>query len=339
MPPVAQFTLTFGLVAIPVRLLSATSSHRIGFRQIHLQDRGRVRYTKICELDEHELLPEDIVRAYEVGKDQLVPITDEELDNLPLPTAKTIEINGFLDLAAIPGEMYDKPYFLAPQNAGANKPYVLMREALARSGKAAVGKYALRGSENLGMIHAQGDVLVLQRLRWPDEVRSADDAAPRQPIEITDEELNGALGLIEALGDVDMQEMHDEYSRAVQELIEAKIGHKAPPKPREPEEEPAGVTDLMTALQRATEQARAERGEDAEVHHLAGRTPAKKTAKKAAAKKSAAKAAGTAKRASGSARSKTAAAGKSAAKKTAAKKSAAKTSAAKRTGGSGKRAG
>jgi DNA end-binding protein Ku len=332
MPPVAQFTLTFGLVAIPVRLLSATSSHRIGFRQIHLQDRGRVRYTKICELDEHELLPEDIVRAYEVGKDQLVPITDDELDNLPLPTAKTIEVNGFLDLAAIPGEMYDKPYFLAPQNAGANKPYVLMREALARSGKAAVGKYALRGSENLGMIHAQGDVLVLQRLRWPDEVRSADDAAPRQPIEITDEELNGALGLIEALGDVDMQEMHDEYSRAVQELIEAKIGHKAPPKPREPEEE-AGVTDLMTALQRATEQARAERGEDAEVHHMAGRTPSKKTTKKAAAKKTAAKKAATGKAATGKS-----AAGKTTAAKTA-KKTAAKKSAAKRTGGTGKRAG
>ncbi|MBY8877633.1 non-homologous end joining protein Ku [Actinacidiphila acidipaludis] len=341
MPPVAQFTLTFGLVAIPVRLLAATSSHRIGFRQIHLQDRGRVRYTKICELDEHELMPEDIVRAYEVGKDRLVPITDDDLDNLPLPTAKTIEVNGFLDLAAIPGEMYDKPYFLAPQNAGANKPYVLMREALARSGKAAVGKYALRGSENLGMIHAQGDVLVLQRLRWPDEVRSADDAAPRQSVEITDEELNGALGLIEALGDVDMQQMHDEYSRAVQELIEAKMEHKAPPRAREPEEE-ADVTDLMTALQRATEQARAERGEDAEVHHLAGRTPAKKAAagKKTAAKKATAKKAAAKTSAAGKAATGKSAAGKTAAaKKAAAKKGAAKKSAAGRSGGSGKRAG
>ncbi|WP_069463304.1 non-homologous end joining protein Ku, partial [Actinacidiphila rubida] len=271
MPPVAQFTLTFGLVAIPVRLLAATSSHKIGFRQIHLPDQGRVRYTKVCEIDEHPLMPEDIVRAYEVGKDQLVPITDDELDNLPLPTAKTIEVSGFLDLAAIPGEMYDKPYFLAPQNAAANKPYVLMREALARSGKAAVGKYALRGSENLGMIHAQGDVLVLQRLRWPDEVRSADDAAPAHDIAISDEELAGALSLIDALGDVDMQQMHDEYARAVQQLIEAKMAHEAPPKVRQPEAEEAGVTDLMTALQRATEQARADRGEDAEVHRMAGR--------------------------------------------------------------------
>jgi len=316
MPPVAQFTLTFGLVAIPVRLLAATTSHKIGFRQIHLPDQGRVRYTKICEIDEHPLMPEDIVRAYEVGKDQLVPITDEELDNLPLPTAKTIEISGFLDLAAIPGEMYDKPYFLAPQNAAANKPYVLMREALARSGKAAVGKYALRGSENLGMIHAQGDVLVLQRLRWPDEVRSAEDAAPRQDVAVTDEELAGALGLIEALGDIDMQQMHDEYAHAVQELIEAKMTHKAPPRAPEPEAEEAGVTDLMTALQRATEQARADRGEDARVHPMSGRKTAGKAAKKTPAKKSAAKKAATKKAASG-----------------------AKKTPAKRTGGTGKRAG
>jgi DNA end-binding protein Ku len=197
--------------------------------------------------------------------------------------------------------MFDKPYFLAPQSQAANKPYVLFREALKRAGKGAVGKYAIRGSENLGLIYPQGDVLVLHRLRWPDEIRAAADAAPTSSIDIiTDDELQGALGLIDALGDVDMQAMHDDYSRAVEALIEAKIEHAPRPKAPKRERADAGqITDLMTVLQQAAEQARAERGEDADVHHMADRKPAKKTAsKKTAAKKTAAKKT-TAKRGSG----------------------------------------
>ncbi|WP_225850901.1 Ku protein [Streptomyces sp. HPF1205] len=285
MPPIAQFTLTFGLVAIPVRVLGAVTSHKVAFRQIHLDDHGRVRYRKICEQDEQVLEPDDIGRAWEAPDGRLVEITDEEMDHLPLPTAKTIEINGFLDLARVPGEMFAQPYFLTPQSPAANKPYVLMRDALARSGKAAVGKYTLRGSgEALGLIHPQGDVLVLQRLRWPDEIRAADDAAPRGDVALGEDELQAALAYIDALGDLDMATMHDEYAAAVQELVTAKAEHRAPPHPARPEEEAAGVTDLMTALQRATEQARADREHPGEVHHMADRKPAKKTARATAKK-------------------------------------------------------
>jgi DNA end-binding protein Ku len=293
-PPIAQFTLTFGLVAIPVRVLSATSSHKIAFRQIHLEDHGRVRYRKVCEQDGQVLESEDIGRAWEAPDGRLVEISDDELEHLPLPTARTIEINGFIELAKVPGEMFAQPYFLAPQSPGANKPYVLMREALARSGKAAVGKYTLRGAgEALGLIHAQGDVLVLQRLRWPDEIRATDDAAPRGQVDLSDDELAAALAYVDALSDLDMRHMHDQYAAAVQELAEAKAEHKQPPHPARPEPETAAVTDLMTALQRATEQARAEREQPGQVHHIADRTPAaKKTAKaakKAPAKKTAKK--------------------------------------------------
>jgi DNA end-binding protein Ku len=311
---IATHTLTFGLVAIPVQILTATSSHRIAFRQIHTADHGRVRNIRVCEIDGKKLELDEITRAYEAGG-HLVPIKDWELDDLPLPTARTIEVSGFLDLASIPGEMFDKPYFLAPQSQAANKPYVLFREALKRAGKGAVGKYAIRGSENLGLIYPQGDVLVLHRLRWPDEIRAAADAAPASTVDITAEELQGALGLIDALGDVDMQQMHDDYSRAVEALIDAKLEHAPRPKVPKRERADAGqATDLMTVLQQAAEQARAERGEDADVHHMADRKPAKKTASK-----------------------KTAAAKKTAAKKTTAKKAAAKKTTAKR--GSGKRAG
>jgi DNA end-binding protein Ku len=290
MPPVWSGTLTFGLVAIPIRMESATRSHKVAFRQVHAADHGRVRNRKVCELhkEPQPLEPEDIGRAYEAADGTLVPISDRELDDMPLPTAKTIEISGFLDLGSVPTEMFDTPYYLAPASPAANKPYVLMRDALARSGKAAVGKYAQRGSgEALGLIHARGDVLVLERLHWPDELRPAGDAAPSGDVELTDEELAAAGEYIRAAGDVDMEALRDGYADAVRALIDAKAAHKAPPKAPRAERADGGITDLMTALQRATGQARADRGEDAEVHPIGGRGGKKAAAKKTATKKAA----------------------------------------------------
>src|SRR5690348_692245 len=132
--------LAFGLVSIPVKLGSAVSSHKISFRQVHEADQGRVRYQKTCELDDEVLRTEDIGRAFETPDDELVEVSDADLKALPLPTAKTIEVSGFLDLSAIDAVQLDTPYFLAPASPAAEKPYVLMREALVRSGKAAVGK-------------------------------------------------------------------------------------------------------------------------------------------------------------------------------------------------------
>jgi DNA end-binding protein Ku len=296
MPPIWSGTITFGLVAIPVRVEPAVRSHKVGFRQIHKEDHGRVRNRKVCELElddgAHPLAPEEIGRAYETPDGTLVPISDEELDDLPLPTAKTVEVSGFVDLGNLPGEQFGTPYFLTPAAPAANKPYVLMREALARAGKGAVGKLAFRGTgETLAVVHAQGDVLVLHRLHWPDELRAAGAAAPRGEVDLSDDELQAALDYIGAVGDIDMTQMHDDYSAAVRTLLEAKAADKAPPAPKEPQREEAGVTDLMTALQRATEQARADRGEDAEVHPIGGHKPAKKTAKRTAKKTSAKKSA------------------------------------------------
>lgn len=240
MPPIWSGTLTFGLVSIPIRMLGATRSHKVAFRQIHREDQGPVRYRKTCELDGQRLEQDDIGRAYETRDHHLVPVSDRELDDMPLPTAKTLEVSGFLDLGSVPWESYDQPYYLAPASPAANKPYVLMRDALARAGKAAVGKYAMRGSgEALGIVHAKGDVLVLQRLRWPDEMRPAGDAAPRGDVEVSDDEMGAALAYIDAAGEVDMRAMRDEYADAARALVEAKSAQKPLPKPARPEPLPA----------------------------------------------------------------------------------------------------
>lgn len=291
--PLWSGTLTFGLVALPVQMLSATSSHKVAFRQVHTADMGPVKYRKTCELDEQVLSQADIGRAYEAGPDTLVPVTDAELDRMPLPTAKAIEVTGFLDLASVPVQMFDKPYYLTPSSAAGKKPYVLMREALARAGKAAVGKYAMRGSESLALVYAQGDVLVLQRLRWPDELRPADDAAPKTDVDISADEAKAADDLITALGDADMQAYHDEYTQAVAAMVTAKVDGVAPPEPAKPAKKSAQPVDLMAALRAAVDTAQS--GRDADVHHMGERKASpKKTAarKKAAAKKTSGKKAG-----------------------------------------------
>jgi DNA end-binding protein Ku len=291
LPPVWSGTLTFGLVAIPVQVVSAVRSHKIRFHQIHRADHGRVRNRKTCELEMGDnapaLEPEEIGRAWETPDHRLVPVTDEELDQMPLPTARTVEISGFVDLSQIPGEQFGTPYFLTPQSAAANKPYALMREALARAGKGAVGKLAMRGSgETLAVVHPQGQVLVLQKLHWPDELRSADDARPRGDVELSEEEISAALAFISASGELDMSQMRDDYAAAMQELIEAKAKHEAPPRPAEPERPEGGVVDLMSALQASADQARGRRSHgEAEVHQMGERKPRKKATKKAPAKK------------------------------------------------------
>ncbi|NUP36691.1 MAG: Ku protein [Streptomyces sp.] len=322
--------LAFGLVSIPVKLGSAVSSHKVGFRQIHLADQGRVRYQKTCELDDEVLGSAEITRAFETPDEQLVEVTDAELRALPLPTAKTIEVEGFVDTAGVDAMQLDTPYFLAPASPTADKPYVLMREALARSGKAAVGKFAMRNSEHLALITARDDILLLQTLRWPDELNPAADSAPRGKVTVSDNELRLADTLIEALGEADLSEYQDEYAAAVEALVTAKLEGVEPPTV-EGETGGGQVVDLMAALQASVDRAKGGRrgggeGKEATVTDIGrsgkgGGTAGKRAAKKAPAKKAPAKKAAAKKTAKSAKTAKTAKASKPA-KKTAAKKTA-----------------
>jgi DNA end-binding protein Ku len=293
--------LAFGLVTIPVKLGSAVSSHKIGFRQVHLADLGRVRYQKTCELDEEVLESAEIGRAFETPDDRLVEVTDADLKALPLPTAKTIEVSGFVEMAAVDAMQLDTSYFLAPASPTAEKPYVLMREALTRSGKVAIGKFAMRNSEHLALIRPRNEVLLLQTLRWPDEMNPAAGMAPKGSVKISDNELRLADTLIDALGEADLGEYHDEYAQAVEALVTAKLEGAEPPSAGG-EAGGGKVVDLMAALQASVDRAKGgaaaeESGPDATVTELKAqggrkKAPAKKTAggttKKTAAKKPAA---------------------------------------------------
>jgi DNA end-binding protein Ku len=291
--------ISFGLVTVPIHVQSATEDHSIRFHQYHLEDKGRIRTRKVCELEDREVTQSEIGKGYEYARDQVVAISDEELRELPLPTAKAIEIAAFVPLESIDPIQIAEGYYLAPDGQVAAKPYKLLRQALARSAKVAVAKYAWAGRERLGLLRVRGDVIVLHAMRWPDEVRDPASLLP-PPTEVSEEEIEGALALMETMSRDDLEgpEFEDAYTDAVAKIIEAKREDRELPEAPEPET-PGQVLDLMAALTESVQQAKASRGEDADVHEL----PKKKTAaKKTAAKQQAEKAAAgkpTAKKASG----------------------------------------
>jgi DNA end-binding protein Ku len=279
--------ISFGLVTVPIHVQSATENHSIQFHQYHLEDMGRVRVKKVCEIEDREIQQSEIGKGYEYAKDQVVAISDEELRELPLPTAKAIEIQAFVPLDSIDPIQIGEGYYLAADGAVAAKPYKLLVQALGRSSKVAVAKYAWSGRERLGLLRIRDDAIVLHAMRWPDEIR--DPAAVDPPNEtVSEEEIEGALALMESMSrdDLDGPEFEDTYTDALAKIIEAKREDRELPEVPEPEK-PAQVLDLMAALNESVEKAKASRGEDADVHEMPKKKqPAKKTAKKTTSRKS-----------------------------------------------------
>ncbi|MFE0180835.1 non-homologous end joining protein Ku [Streptomyces olivaceus] len=309
--------ISFGLVSIPIKLVNATESHAVSFRQIHTEDGGRIRYRKVCELEDREVTQAEIGKAYEDADGSMVPITDEDLSHLPIPTARTIEIVAFVPEERIDPLQMGAAYYLAASGAPAAKPYTLLREALKRSNRVAIAKFALRGRERLGMLRVVGDAIAMHGLLWPDEVRAPEGVAPDAGVTVRDQELDLADALMDTLGEIDLADLHDEYREALEEVIAAKSAGETPPEARE-EAAPGKVLDLMAALESSVRAARESRGgeedapaEEAEVRPLRERgTPSRQTPKETGGKKSTS----------------------AAAKKTAAKKTAGRTTAGKTVG-------
>ncbi|WNI22446.1 Ku protein [Streptomyces sp. ITFR-16] len=356
--------ISFGLVSIPIKLVNATENHSIHFRQIHVADGGRIRYRKVCDLDGEEVTSDEIGKAYEDADGSMIPITDEDLGSLPLPTAKTIEIVAFVPADSIDPLQMDAAYYLSANGVPAAKPYTLLREALKRSQKVALAKYALRGRERLGMLRVVDDVIAMHGLLWPDEIRAPEGVAPESDVTVRDAELDLADALMDTLGEVDMDSLHDDYREAVEEMIAAKASGETPEPAASGDSGGGKVIDLIAALENSVKAAKESRGEGGDegedgsgdeekpvagVTSIADRKPsggrsAKKSAsspKSSGGKKSAASGGRTAARksTSGSGRSGSGSGGGSGsgsgAKKTASKRaSAKKTTAKKRTASS-----
>jgi DNA end-binding protein Ku len=256
--------ISFGMVAIPVRLYLATESKSVSFRLLCPNDLTPVRNKRWCPEEDREIGWSDALRGYEVGKDEYVVISDADLDQLPLTTTHAIDIIEFCPDSEIEAGVYLKSaYYLEPEAVGA-KPYALLRQALEKTGKVAIGKIALRDREHLCRLalHEQG--LLLNTLHWPDEIRSAGELSiPDEKLDVKKAELDMAVMLIENLSaHFDPARHHDSYREALIEVVESKLTNEPIKRPEVPEQ--GKVTDLMAALKASVEAAKSRRSDAAD---------------------------------------------------------------------------
>jgi DNA end-binding protein Ku len=257
--------VSFGLVSVPVRLYAATYNHDIAFHQVHEEDGGRIRYRRVCEACGREIAYEDIAKGYETEDGELVTLDSDDMASLPISTSREIEVIEFVPAEQVDPLLLDRSYFLEP-DAKAVKPYALLREALRQADQMAVVKVALRQRETLGVLRVRDNVIVLQTMLWPDEVRQPDFQSLAGEVELRPQELSMAGVLITSMGsDFNPGRFDDHYKKAVEELIDFKRQHGgARPTPAAATAEGEPITDLLTALRRSVEEARAQRPAQAE---------------------------------------------------------------------------
>lgn len=254
--------VAFGLVNVPVKLYSATSQHDVSLNMVHREDGGRIRYRKVCSVDGEEVPPDQIARAHTTESGEVVIVEDEDLDSLPVTTGHEIEVHEFVPADQVDPIMLDKTYYLEPE-AKATKPYALLRGALQQTDRMAVVTVTLRRRESMAVLRVRDDVIVLQTMLWPDEVREAAFDVLQNEVDVRPQELQMAASLVESMAaDFDPDQYEDSWTAALRELIAAKAEGgdvQQAPVPRSDDGD-AQIVDLMAALRESVERTGAGRG-------------------------------------------------------------------------------
>ncbi|MDQ6934547.1 MAG: Ku protein [Actinomycetota bacterium] len=279
--------VSFGLVSVPVKVYSATESKDISFRQVHSRDGGRIKYQRVCSLDGELVEYADIAKGYETEDGEMVIIDDADLADLPANSSREISVEKFVPSDQIDPMLFEKSYYLEPEKSGA-KPYALLREALVETDRMALVTVSLRNRMSLAVLRVRDDVIVLQTMMWPDEIRQPDfgsaDTSDAKPAEV-----KMAQMLVETLaGDFEPDEFEDDYREAVEALVQAKIEGGEVKKSPEAKKSSGEVVDLLAALQRSVDAARSARGDaPATQDEPASAETTRKKTKKAPAKRAA----------------------------------------------------
>jgi DNA end-binding protein Ku len=279
--------VSFGLVNVPVRLFSATENHDVQFRQVHEKDGGRIRYQRICSIDGEEVPYSDIAKGYETTDGQMVILSDADMKSLPSRSSKEISIEKFVPADQIDPLLLDRSYYLEPDKSSV-KPYVLLRDALEKADRMALVTVSIRTRMTLAVLRVREGVIVLQTLLWADEIRKPEFDVLSEETHATSKELAMAASLVDSLaGDYEPDEFEDDYAEAVEALVTSKIEGGEVSAPARPEEEETEVVDLLAALQRSVDKAKAAKhgaGAAEEPEAKPAKKAASKTAQKAATK-------------------------------------------------------
>ena len=253
--------VSFGLVNVPVRLYSATENHDVQFRQVHREDGGRIKYQRICSIDGEQVSYDDIAKGYETEEGQMVVLTDEDMSDLPTRSSREIAVEKFVPSNQIDPMLLEKSYYLEPDKA-ATKAYALLRDALKAADRMAIVTVSIRARMTIAVLRVRDDVIVMQTMLWPDEIRAANFANLGEDVDVKPAELAMAHMLVESLaGDYLPDDYEDDYQAAVESLVRTKLeGGEVQPAPAA-KETGGEVVDLLAALQRSVERAKASRGE------------------------------------------------------------------------------
>jgi DNA end-binding protein Ku len=250
-------SVSFGLVNVPVKLVTATSSKDVRFHQLHDADGGRISQKRVCSLDGEEVDYQHIVKGYDLGGGQYVIVEPEELAALDPEASRTIDIEGFVDLAEIDPVFFERSYYLVPEDR-AGKPYALLAEAMARSGKVALGRFVLRTKQYLATVRVRDGVLVLATMLYADEVVDPGEleVPTTESTKPSERELDMAAQLVESLSSpFDPNAFTDDYREKVLALIEAKAAGEKIEVPVDTGPK-APVIDLMSALEASLDAAK-----------------------------------------------------------------------------------
>jgi DNA end-binding protein Ku len=278
-------SLTFGLVNIPVELKTAVRADHISFRLLHEEDLSPVKYERVCQADGQPVPWNEIVKGYEYEKGKFVVMRDEDFKTAALEASKTIDILDFVKQEEIDPRYFETPYYLVPAKGG-EKPYALLREAIRSTGSVGVGKIIIRQSQHLAGVKVVGDALVLEIMRFANELVDEKEFNFPARDAIRPQELQMAEQLVANLAEpFDPARYTDDYRANLMRVIKAKMKGKKP-KLAEPERETedSGVLDLMSRLRASLEEGAGKRGavRTKQKAVAAGRKPSKPKKRKTA---------------------------------------------------------
>jgi DNA end-binding protein Ku len=254
-------SLSFGLVNVPVQLMSAVRDLDLHFRQIHEKDDAPIETQRWCSEEEKEVPFEAITRSYELDSGKTVIVTDEDLEAVEPRKTRTIDIEQFVDLADIDPIYFDHPYWLVPagDDEGATRAYRLLLGVMEQTDHAALGRFVMRAKEKLAIVLARDGALSLTTLRFHDEVRATKDvpSASGKSTKPAKKELDAAVSLIEALGaDWEHDKYDDLYRKRLKKVVDQKRKGKTIEMPDDSDAQPDAVPDLMAALEQSLAEAK-----------------------------------------------------------------------------------
>jgi DNA end-binding protein Ku len=272
--------ISFGLVSIPVAVYPAIRREELHFRLLRSPDLSPVNYKRVAEADGKEVPWDKVVKGYEYEKGKFVVLKDEDFKRVDVEATQTVDIINFVTQEDVNPLLFYKPYHMEVMKGG-DKAYVLLRDALKKTGKIAIAKVVIKTRQHLAAVKPQGENLMLELMHFPDELTSASEFKKPTDKSLAKPEMDMALKLIDSMtSDWEPEQYKDDYREALEDMIEDKLAHgEAKPVHAAKQKRPSNVIDLVSVLQESIQKA----GKKSK--------PAAKSATKAAAKKSAKKAA------------------------------------------------